>query len=272
MELPIEDEFHDILSKAQGGLGLNTEQLAETSDLTESQIRGLRRGEFDEASCRKLASALGLNADAIVTLAKNQWYPSGIEPLEGFKLFASPFHGLHVNAFLAWDAETRRAMAFDTGTDVEPMISFIRENELSLEMLFLTHAHGDHIEGTGHLVETFGCPVIASRKESGNPVGSIEIDARFSKTIGKIQIETIATPGHTAGGLTYTISGLERPVAVVGDALFAGSMGGANVSYQLSLESLGSLLSLAPETILAPGHGPMSTVAQEREMNCFWNG
>jgi glyoxylase-like metal-dependent hydrolase (beta-lactamase superfamily II) len=91
--------------------------------------------------------------------------------------------------------------------------------------------------------------------------------------IGSLTVATRLTKGHAPGGITYVIGGLERPVAIVGDALFAGSMGRANTSYADCLRTnREEILSLPPQTILCPGHGPLTTVALERKHNPFFAG
>ena len=73
------------------------------------------------------------------------------------------------------------------------------------------------------------------------------------------------------GGLTYVITGLARPVAIVGDALFAGSMGGGVVSYADALETnRREIFTLPDDTVICPGHGPMTSVAEEKHHNPFY--
>jgi glyoxylase-like metal-dependent hydrolase (beta-lactamase superfamily II) len=76
---------------------------------------------------------------------------------------------------------------------------------------------------------------------------------------------------HADGGITYVVRGLAHPVAIVGDAIFAGSMGGGKVSYADALRTTRSeILSLPDETILASGHGPLTTVAEQKAHNPFF--
>jgi glyoxylase-like metal-dependent hydrolase (beta-lactamase superfamily II) len=86
-------------------------------------------------------------------------------------------------------------------------------------------------------------------------------------------METRLTFGHSPGGITYVVTGLARPIAIVGDSLFAGSMGGGNVSYHDALKNnLEKILTLSDATIICPGHGPMTTVGEEKEHNPFFAG
>jgi len=91
--------------------------------------------------------------------------------------------------------------------------------------------------------------------------------------VGSLTLEARLTSGHSRGGLTYVISGLARPVAIVGDSLFAASMGGGAVSYDDAVRNnLEKILTLPEETILCPGHGPLTTAGKERRENPFFAG
>ena len=271
MKLPLEDEFSDILSKAQKGLGLSTDTLSTLCGLSEGDIRGLRRGDCELDKVDALARELGLRAEPLLAVARGDWYPAQPEELPGFRLFATPFYDWSVNAFVLWNEDSGKAVAFDTGTDAEPLIAFLKEKELELEAICLTHTHRDHIEGLEDLRRAFGMRVFVNEREVDRVEGGEAIREGFSITLAGYELEGIETPGHTEGGMTFVINGLPRPVAVVGDALFAGSMGGANVSYEAALQGIDRLLGLPETTVLAPGHGPLTTVAEERRMNCFWN-
>jgi hydroxyacylglutathione hydrolase len=79
------------------------------------------------------------------------------------------------------------------------------------------------------------------------------------------------TSGHSPGGMTFVVTGLSRPVAIVGDSLFAGSMGGGNVSYDDALRNnREKILTLPDETIVCPGHGPLTSVGKEKRDNPFF--
>ena len=217
-----------------------------------------------------MGKALGLNVSALLAMGKSEWYPVQPETVIGFDLIPTPFYDMHVNAYLLWDEATREAIAFDTGTDATAMLKQIDLLGLKLKRLYLTHSHGDHIEKASEILEKTGAQALMSRLEPGVPFESDKIDEGFSENIGSMRIEMFNTPGHTTGGATFVVSGLSRSFAVVGDAIFAGSMGGANVSYEQGLTGLQRILSLPGDTIIASGHGPLTTVEQEKQMNCFY--
>lgn len=272
MSIPIEDEYCDVIGKAQKGLGLTTEEIADRSGVAEERIRAARRGEFAEEDARSIAKALRLNETALVALGKGVWHPAVNPKFEGFALVQSPFHEMTVNAFLAWDPATKEAVAFDTGTDPKPLLAKVDELGLKLVRLLLTHAHWDHVEGTEAIRERWSCPVAIGKNETCSIEGVERLSEGDALRVGGLALAVLETPGHTDGGVTFVIEGLAEPVAVVGDALFAGSMGGANVSYEAGLSGIQKLMALDEATILAPGHGPLTTVREERRMNCFFVG
>ena len=270
MKLPVEDDFNDVLGKAQKGQGISTEVLAETTGLSEESIRKARRGEFEPSDVAILGQALGLNVEALLAIGRNEWYPEEPKAIEGFELIATPFYDMHVNAYLIWDPAAREAIAFDTGTDPKPILESLSKRGLTLKTLFVTHSHGDHIEGADLILEKTEASAVISQLEPEVPFAAEKIDEGYVARIGSLSVEMFNTPGHTDGGATFVVTGLSRTVALVGDAIFAGSMGGANVSYEQGLAGLKKILSLPDDTVIASGHGPLTTVGQEKEMNCFY--
>lgn len=271
MEIPIEDFFEDILGKAMRGLGIQAQQLSETSGIPLETIQELAEGQFtDEAALRSLASALELDPDALVVSAKKEWYPQAID-LDGLRQFNTPWHDMLVNAFLVWDPLTRIAAAFDTGTDASEILTAVKSLDLDLKSIFITHTHGDHVADLKTLLNGCGAAtsIYANRLE---PIpDAAEFDEGTSFAIGDLRVHTFTTSGHSIGGTTYYIEGLAQPIAIVGDALFAGSMGGGQISFKDALENnRNKILTLPDNTILCPGHGPMSTIAEEKVHNPFF--
>src|SRR6059058_1717130 len=114
--IPLEDNFSDVISKAQRGLEISDSDLAEKARLDASTIRKLRGGHFDELALFRVAPALGLGARALSDLAQNEYRPAARE-IDGLAMFNTPFHDMRVNAFLMWDPKSRKAIAVDTGAD-----------------------------------------------------------------------------------------------------------------------------------------------------------
>jgi hydroxyacylglutathione hydrolase len=271
MAIPLEDDFTDIIGKAQRGLSISDSQLAEKSGAKPEQIRALRDGNVDEEAIRRIAPALRLNADALLDLAAEKWKPQEIGAINGLAQFNTPYDGITVNAYLLWDPENREAVAFDTGANCDEMLRRIRNEKLSVKLILLTHAHGDHIADLSRLKKQTRAPVFISEREPTSGAETIAEGKRFS--LGKLEIESLSTWGHSPGGMTYVVHGLTKPVAVVGDSLFAGSMGGGNVSYDDAVKNnREKILTLPDDTIICPGHGPMTTVGEERKHNPFFAG
>lgn len=268
MPIPLEDNFTDILGKAQRGLAITDADLVAKSGVSLADLKLLRAGTFDESAVRKVAPHLGLNADALVAIGLNRWQPRPAE-LSGLYSTNTPFDDITVNAYLVWDRESREAAAFDTGADCSRMLHFIESNRLSVRFILLTHTHGDHIFELDRLREKTSASAFVSRRE---PLVNTEpFDEGKTFLLGKLRIDTRLTWGHSRGGITYVVGGLTRPLAIVGDALFAGSMGGGVVSYADALRTgREQIFSLPDETILCPGHGPMTTVAEEKAHNPFF--
>src|SRR5207249_8519085 len=102
MNIPIEDNFTDIIGKAQRGLEISDSDLAKKARLDASVIRKLRAGHFDELALFRVAPVLGLGARALSDLAQNEYRPAARE-IDGLVMFNTPFHDMRVNAFLVWD-------------------------------------------------------------------------------------------------------------------------------------------------------------------------
>jgi glyoxylase-like metal-dependent hydrolase (beta-lactamase superfamily II) len=268
--IPLEDNIGDIIGKAQRGLRISDTELAEKARVNSANITKLRRGDFDELTIWRIAPVLGLAARALCDLAAGNSPLEKIE-IDGLAQFTSHYHDMTVNAYLVWDPKSRDSVVFDTGADCREMLGKIDNDKLQVKLILLTHAHSDHVADLSRLVKQTGAPVYLSERESAPIAQPIPEGKNFSA--GKIDIESRLTWGHSPGGMTYVVTGLKRPVAVVGDSLFARSMGGGNVSYEEALKNnLEKILTLPDETILCPGHGPMTTVGAEKEHNPFFAG
>ena len=268
--IPLEDNFADVISKAQRGLEISDAELAERARVDAIVIRKLRGGHFDELTLFRIAPILGLGARALRDLAQNEYRPSASE-IEGLAVFNTPFHDMRVNAYLVWDPKSRDAVMFDSGADGKPMLDRITKAKLTVKLILLTHAHADHIADLPRVVKATGAPVFISGRESAPGAKAIGEGAEFE--VGKLKIKALLTWGHSRGGMTYFVTGLAHPLAIVGDSIFAGSMGGGNVSYKDAVtNNLNKILTLPDDTIICPGHGPLTTVAEEREHNPFFAG
>jgi hydroxyacylglutathione hydrolase len=267
MKIPLEDFFPDIVGKAQRGLQLDDASLGRDSRLERAQIERLKAGTGDRNEIAALATALGLAPGPLLESFENSWEPAEIA-LEGLAQFNTDLLGMTVNVYLVWDPSSREAAIFDAGVDADHLFGRIRAENLTVKAIFITHTHQDHVAGLAEIVSLSKAPVFAPEAES---LGHSErVREGFRYMLGSLEIEARLTNGHSPGGTSYLVLGLARPVVVVGDSIFAGSMGGAPNAYeQARKNNRAKILSLPPETIICPGHGPMTTVANERAHNPF---
>ncbi len=270
MPIPLEDNFTDIIGKAQRGLKLSDEELAEKSGADLEGIQQLRDGQFDRETSNQVASVLELDAAALASLAEGSWEPE--EPaVEGLVQFTTDYGDMKVNSYLTWDPVCKMAIAFDTGASCAAMLERSRSEGLTIKLILLTHAHPDHVADLARLIEATGAPVFLSSDESAPGAKGMEEGATYE--VGGLTVETLGTSGHSPGGMSFFVRGLDQPVAIVGDSLFAGSMGGGNVSYENAIRNnLEKIMVLPNDTILCPGHGPLTTVAEEKRHNAFFAG
>lgn len=267
--IPLEDNFTDILGKAQRGLRLTDTQLATQTGLPVELIARVKDGLVDDAALTKLAPALNLTPRALKAAANKSWQPKPVT-CAGLAQFNTPFFDMTVNAYVVWHAAMREAALFDTGANARPALDFLAKEKITLKYLFITHTHTDHIADLEKVqAETKAECFVGDREPKLAGVKPFAAGTTFS--LGPLTIETRLTWGHADGGITYVVRGLERPVAIVGDAVFAGSMGGGAVSYTDALRTnRAEIMSLPAETILCPGHGPLTTVGEELQHNPFF--
>lgn len=268
--IPIEDLFEDIIAKSMRGRHISESDLARQTRVAPDVLARLCRGEFcDEPALIKVAEALHLEPQALTMSASCVWRPRAVR-IDGLAIFNTPYRDMRVNAFLIWDPKTKIGAAFDTGTDSSILSSFAREHGIQIESIFITHTHNDHIADIDRLKsDTTAKEVYSNKAEPWLGTETFSEGAEFS--IGSLKVETRTTSGHSVGGTTYYITGLERPVAVVGDAMFAGSMGGGMVSFADAWKNnREKILTLPDETVICPGHGPMTSVGEEKRNNPFF--
>jgi len=254
----LEDTWSDILGKAARGQGIDL-----------GAYPTLAAGTWDPHAAEKACHQFGLSFPALRDLAEGRWQPAEPRLPGGLTAFSSPFGDMTVNAYLVWDPATRQAAAFDTGADCSAMLRELETRNLKLETLFLTHTHGDHVYEFDRLREKTGGHAFVCHLEPFEGAESFEPGRTFA--MGGLHIESRLTSGHSPGGTTYHVHGLQAPVTITGDALFAGSVGGIKKDYADSLAMIRrEILSRQEETLLCPGHGPMTTVAQEKSHNPFF--
>ena len=265
----LEDFHEDILSKAMRGLEIGKNEMAQRLGVEKHEIEAILRGDVDENLIHAMAGELKLDGPKLIRSAKKEWSHLPVE-ISGLKQISSAYGDMIVNAYVVWDEVSGNAWIFDTGTNAHPILAFIDEERLTVDAIFLTHTHRDHITCLNDLREKTGNPnVYVHQLELFD--GCTPIEEGFQYSIDLLSLVAKHTHGHSVGGLTYFINGLKKPVAVVGDAIFAGSMGGGMISYTDALQTnREKIMTLPNDTILCPGHGPLTTVCEEKQSNPFF--
>lgn len=267
--LPLEDNFEDILGKSQRGLGLTDEDLAWRGGISVKALRDMKSGNVLDGPARLIAPLLGLHADSWLAVGRKVWRPAPVE-MEGLLMWNTTWDDMTVNSYLVFDPASKSAALFDTGASAIGAIDAIRAQELKLEAIFITHTHPDHIADLERLKTEFpDTPVYVGRGELFD--GAHPVDEGKTWEIGALEVEARETSGHARHGITYVVKGLAHPVATVGDALFAGSMGGGAISWSQALTTnRRRIFPLADDAIICPGHGPLTTVGEEKTHNPFY--
>ncbi|HJQ11433.1 MAG TPA: MBL fold metallo-hydrolase [Gemmatimonadaceae bacterium] len=193
------------------------------------------------------------------------------------------------NSYLVIDDDTQHAVIVDPGGEGQRLVNAIEKSKATLDAIWITHAHVDHVGAIATVKERWDVPVYlhpldrrlyeaAGRQAEVYGVPFEEPptpDAEFADgqklMIGKSQMTVMHTPGHSPGHVVIHGSG----IALVGDCLFAGSIGRTDLPMsnpQQLAESLQKIAALPAETIVYSGHGPETTIGEEKASNPFLNG
>jgi hydroxyacylglutathione hydrolase len=276
LDLMLEDDFTDIIKKARTGLGLNVEEVASQAGLEASALRALEAGRRlpDRTEVRAIASALAMDGPKLASIVCDAWRPAPPAPDDAITTIDGDIGGYAVKGYVLRDPQSGETAIIDTGYNAEAMLMALERETGRLKAICLTHGHLDHAGGLDRILSRFPAPVYLGEDDWGllhwKPPVSLR---RFVKDgdgldLGAIRLQFLTTPGHTPGGVCY-----RAPACVfVGDTLFAGSIGRANPAslYPVHLQSVRKrLLTLPDDLALFPGHGPATTVAQEKAHNPF---
>jgi hydroxyacylglutathione hydrolase len=270
--IPLEDNYMDVIRKAQRGLSVTDEQLATRAGVPLPALEKLKDGEFDEVVARRIAPHLHLSRDALIDLVLGRWYPTHPQFPRGFAIFNTPYEDMTVNSYVIWDERSRLAAIFDTGATVDPILDVLKQEKLQARYIFLTHTHEDHIADLPRLYKETKAEIWSSELEPADLPGAKTFAENAFFHLGNFSIKALLTNGHSPGGTSFYITGLSYPLAIVGDSMFASSMGGTppDVYSNAVDNNRKKILVLAADTALGFGHGPMSTVAQEKKHNPFF--
>jgi len=194
------------------------------------------------------------------------------------------------NCYLISDPDKGEGAVIDPGDEAGRIISEIERLGLKPKMILLTHGHSDHIAAVSDILEKYDIPLYAGRGDElllesavenfsamlGNPITcsppeKLLVDGD-TVSFGSITLTVLQTPGHSPGGICYYTDG----IVFCGDTLFCGSIGRTDFpgcSHEQLIDSIiKKLLVLPDETVCYPGHGPVTTIGQERKINPFLTG
>ncbi len=275
-QAPLEDELGDVLEKALCQAGLTPEALAERAHVPAERIRDAidYRYEFSETDIDRLAAALGLNPLGLQALAANR-YP--LPHISGLAFCLHPLrspHGLGTaNAYLVTDCHSGEGVLFDTGPDPTRLRRMWPAGVTKLAAVFLTHAETEHTGGLAEVQRLFGPAPVFAPIGSHVPGAAGLADGARMECAG-YSIETLATPGHAEAHNAYLVRAPGAPHAaplfISGDLLFAGSVGGGYFCCKRLREQVARVFrDVPPAAVIAPGHGPLTTLAHERAHNPF---
>ncbi|MSU66342.1 MAG: MBL fold metallo-hydrolase [Opitutus sp.] len=274
--LPLEDELGDVLEKAMRRAGLSDEVVAARAGVPLGKILDAidYRSDLGSDELRRIAGVLRLNEVGLCALGSGQY------PLP--EIGALPFcvwplrmaHGIGVaNAYLVGECGSARAVLFDTGAGIEALEAAWPPGIRELDAVFLTHVEAEHAGGLCEIVARFEVqtafiPLGASAR-CGSGVGE-----GTTQLFGPLEVTAFTTPGHTATHNCYLV---RAPAArsggallISGDLVFAGSVGCAHFSHEQLQANLRRMLATVPAgTVIAPGHGPLTTVENELRFNPF---
>lgn len=274
--MQLEDHLGDLIAKARAMSGVSSRAAATAAGISETDLAALESSGQTKAKVNfaALAKVIGLDPAKFEGIA-NGWLPSpkDLSVWRELRVFTTKdTDGLTVNCYLVWDEVQRDAALFDTGLDAQPILDCIAAENLTLRHIFITHSHYDHVEALPKLRETFPKARLHSSSKSA-PVDQRNKTAEIIH-LGGLRITYRETPGHADDGVTYLVGNWQEDapyVALVGDAIFAGSMGRGNPDWNLARQKVREqILTLPADTLLCPGHGPLTTVAEEKANNPFF--
>ena len=197
---------------------------------------------------------------------------------------------LEVNCYILGDEETKEAVVIDPGGDEDEILEVLNHHKLQLKLIIDTHGHFDHVDANQPLKDATGAKIAIHEADAqmldkpsaeamfftGNRLRLSQADILLKEndilTFGAYRLKVLHTPGHTPGGISLLLE--DHPYVYVGDILFAGSIGRTDFpggDYDALINGVRTkIFPLGDNYTVYPGHGPVTTVAQERKYNPFF--
>ncbi len=270
----LEDDFSDVLRKAARGNGLDAAALAQRGGFSPATLERWFHGADvpDETQARALALLLRLDPGKFAERAAAGWEPHVALPED---VRHHPHDPHPSNGYLFFLDDGRTAALIDPAGLPKTILDAIADGPFSLRYILVTHKHADHCDATAPIARAFPDAQIVMHRSDVAAIG--DLAARAMPVVDGDElpfgdgaaIRMLHTPGHTDGSSCF----LFRSTLFTGDTLFAGSVGGVfgpTATYRDLLDAVQmKLFSLDDATVVAPGHGPPSTIGEERVHNPF---
>ena len=271
----LEDDFTDIFRKAKRGTERSDAQISAATGIPVATLVAWAKGNVlptdDEA--RAVARVLDLDPGKFADSAAVRWAPN--VPLPS-NVRHHPHDPHPSNGYLFFLEDGKTAALIDPAGIPATILHAIDEGPYALRYILVTHEHADHCDATADIARAFPKAQIVMHRADVHAIGALGaralpvVDGDELPFGDNAAIRMLHTPGHTDGSSCF----LFRSTLFTGDTLFAGSVGGAfgeRSTYRDILQSVSTkIFALDDGTVLMPGHGPPSTVAQERAHNPFF--
>jgi hydroxyacylglutathione hydrolase len=273
--IPLEDDPPDVLRKGMRGTGIDAETLAQRTGLDAAAIAAWARGNGvpTEDQARAVAVVLRLDPGKFADAAARRWYPGAEVPPD---VRHHPHDPHPSNGYLFFLQDGKTAALVDPAGYPKTLLNAVNDGPYALRYILITHKHADHCDATADVARAFPGAQIVMHRADVHAIGTlahraIPVTDGDELAFGEdASIRMLHTPGHTDGSSCF----LFRSTVFSGDTLFAGSVGGifADVStYDDLLASVRfKLFSLDDDTVVMPGHGPPTTIAEEKAHNPFF--
>jgi glyoxylase-like metal-dependent hydrolase (beta-lactamase superfamily II) len=273
--LPLEDELGDVLEKAMKAAALREDELAARTGIDIGRVKDALDYRYDLSALEiaRLAQVLGLNEAGLSALAEGRYPVPEVEGLPfHLHVLAMPYGVGVVNAYVLALPGSREGVLIDSGCCPQALRNAWPRGVEGLAAHLVTHWDSDHAGGCRETMARFGlawCFGPGPGRDGVRVAADGEVVAA-----GGFRIEALSTPGHAREHLCYLASPAGRSdsprVLFSGDLFFAGSVGGGFFDTGAVIRHARRLWrGLAAGTIVAPGHGPLTTIGIERQFNPF---
>ena len=177
--------------------------------------------------------------------------------------------------YLIWNNKTKEGAIIDPAWDLNAVLMFIKNNHIKLTSILLTHSHHDHVNSIDRLLEIYDVPIYINKLEAEfwNKTydNLIRLDSQAEIFLGEKHLQSIHTPGHTPGSISFYFE--EYKTLIAGDTLFQGSIGrtdlpGGNFD-QIVTSIKERIYSLDDDAVVVTGHGPNTSIGYEKMANGF---